>query len=226
MAGADATHGARPAVVVTGIGSVSALGAIAGRAVGDALAAGVSAIGPVRAFPSAVELVARDLQEERHVAQQRVRDECLEAGAADETVADVLMQVAAGAELRLRVVAVDGRDVLGADLALQFVHRRGDAVGRADVIAGGERMAGIDADLRPRIADALEDLAEVGELRADGATLAGGVLEDHPRIVGCFGQDVLRRLADLLEDGFEAEALVAAGVEDDAARADTAGDVE
>jgi 3-oxoacyl-[acyl-carrier-protein] synthase II len=52
MAGADAKHGARPAVVVTGIGSVSALGAIAGRAVGDALAAGVSAIGPVRAFPT------------------------------------------------------------------------------------------------------------------------------------------------------------------------------
>ena len=43
---------ARPRVVVTGVGSVSALGVAGGAAVGDALARGVSGIGPVRSFPT------------------------------------------------------------------------------------------------------------------------------------------------------------------------------
>jgi len=43
---------ARPRVVVTGIGSVSALGAGGGAAVGAALTRGLPAIGPVRAFPT------------------------------------------------------------------------------------------------------------------------------------------------------------------------------
>ena len=45
-------HGAPPRVVVTGVGSVSALGAGDGAAVGAALTRSVSAIGPVRAFPT------------------------------------------------------------------------------------------------------------------------------------------------------------------------------
>ena len=52
MAPAERGGGARPRVVVTGVGSVSALGADGGAAVGEALARGVPAIGPVRAFPT------------------------------------------------------------------------------------------------------------------------------------------------------------------------------
>ena len=50
MAPAERGGGARPRVVVTGVGSVSALGAECGAAVGEALERGVPAIGPVRAF--------------------------------------------------------------------------------------------------------------------------------------------------------------------------------
>jgi 3-oxoacyl-[acyl-carrier-protein] synthase II len=49
---ADHGSGARPRVVVTGIGSVSALGAGGGATVGAALTRGLPAIGPVRAFPT------------------------------------------------------------------------------------------------------------------------------------------------------------------------------
>jgi 3-oxoacyl-[acyl-carrier-protein] synthase II len=51
MAG-DHESNARPRVVVTGVGSVSALGAGGGAAVGAALASGRPAIGPIRAFPT------------------------------------------------------------------------------------------------------------------------------------------------------------------------------
>jgi 3-oxoacyl-(acyl-carrier-protein) synthase len=47
---AERARGAPPRVVVTGIGSVSALGAGGGPAVGAMLTRGVSALGPVRAF--------------------------------------------------------------------------------------------------------------------------------------------------------------------------------
>ena len=52
MPPAEARITARPRVVVTGIGSVSALGVAGGAALGDALARGVSGIGPVRSFPT------------------------------------------------------------------------------------------------------------------------------------------------------------------------------
>jgi 3-oxoacyl-[acyl-carrier-protein] synthase II len=52
MPPAEREGGVRPRVVVTGVGSVSALGAGSGAAVGEALARGVPAIGPVRAFPT------------------------------------------------------------------------------------------------------------------------------------------------------------------------------
>src|SRR5262249_42193703 len=49
---AERRRGARPRVVVTGIGRVSALGAGDGAAGADALSRGRSAGGPVRAFPT------------------------------------------------------------------------------------------------------------------------------------------------------------------------------
>jgi 3-oxoacyl-[acyl-carrier-protein] synthase II len=49
---AEPARGSRPRVVVTGIGSVSALGCGDGAAVGSALARGLSGIGPVRGFPT------------------------------------------------------------------------------------------------------------------------------------------------------------------------------
>src|SRR5215510_8549138 len=48
----DRRRGARSRIVVTGVGSVSALGTGDGAVVADALARGQSAIGPIRAFPT------------------------------------------------------------------------------------------------------------------------------------------------------------------------------
>src|SRR5262245_11829141 len=52
MPAVERRRGARPRIVVTGIGSVSALGAGAGATVADALSRGRSAVGPIRAFPT------------------------------------------------------------------------------------------------------------------------------------------------------------------------------
>jgi 3-oxoacyl-[acyl-carrier-protein] synthase II len=52
MRAAERQRSARPRIVVTGIGSVSALGAGDGAAVADALSRGRSAVGPIRAFPT------------------------------------------------------------------------------------------------------------------------------------------------------------------------------
>src|SRR5688500_6902921 len=72
---------------------------------------------------------ARHLQEEGHVLKAPVAQNALEARNADEAVADVLMAVAATGQLHLRVVGVDGDELVEADLLLELTHRQLEALG-------------------------------------------------------------------------------------------------
>ena len=82
--------------------------------------------------------------------ERRAREERGAAVLAELALADVRVAVAVGAERRLRVVEVQRADAaapeLAAGLAQHRVHRRG----RADVIAGGEQVAGVQADAEAR----------------------------------------------------------------------------
>src|SRR5207244_950841 len=69
-----------------------------------------------------------------------------EGVAADLPFADVLVAVDARAERLLRVVEMKRADVLHADEALHLVDHSLPAVVRPDIVAGGEDVAGIDAD--------------------------------------------------------------------------------
>jgi hypothetical protein len=78
----------------------------------------------------------------------------------------------------------------------------------------------VDADVDAAAADFLDDAPQLRELRADGAALARGVLQDQPGVVRRRLQDALAVIDDLADARLVAGALVAAEVEDDALRAD------
>ena len=92
---------------------------------------------------------------------------------ADVAVADVLVAVAAAAQLDLRVVGVHGDELVEADLLLELGHRQLEALGAGEVVAGRVGVLRVEADLDAVAADLLDDAAEVGEARADGAAGAG-----------------------------------------------------
>src|SRR5438477_5918648 len=130
-------------------------------------------------------------------------DDAGEALTADGAGADVLVAVATGAELDLRVVGVDDDEVLDADLLLELGHRELEALGRRKVVAGGVGVLGVEADLHAVAPDFAHDPAEIGEGGADGAAGAGRVLEDELHVFRR-GLDYLGAGdTDLLENGVE-----------------------
>ena len=95
--------------------------------------------------------------------------------------ADVLVAIGVGGERRLGVVHVDHADVIEADGGVGFIQGALQALRRANVEAGGEKMRGVETDAGLREdaarAAAIEHLAEVVELRAEASSLPCGVFD-------------------------------------------------
>ena len=96
-------------------------------------------------------------------------------------LADVLVPIDAAAARLLRVVQVKHLDAVEADDAIERLERLAIALFGADVVAGGQQVAGVEADADARRAvEPLEDRREVLEAVAEVGALPGGVLEqDH-----------------------------------------------
>src|SRR5256886_5287202 len=99
---------------------------------------------------------------------------------------NVLVAVAPRAEVALRVVQVKRADARQSHGLLHVPQEALVPLPRSEVVAGGKRMAGVNADSEPlRMRASLHDLRELSERVADDAALARGNFEDS--------EDVRRR---------------------------------
>jgi hypothetical protein len=104
--------------------------------------------------------------------------------------------VAARAERRLRVVHVQAAQPPQADDPHVAVDHLGELVGRRDVEARREHVAGVEAQAEASVAAGeLDQLAQLLERASEGAAGAGRVLEQEAAGVG-FGERVRQHLAD------------------------------
>ena len=96
-------------------------------------------------------------------------DEAAEGGFADLTFAEVVVAVDAGAEGFFAVVAVDDFDFVAPDEAIKFGEGGFVCFWGADVVSGGEDVAGIEADGEVfGISGEFEDFGKVLEFVVEG----------------------------------------------------------
>ena len=90
----------------------------------------------------------RRLQQLRDAAESLVVQQKTKRFDADLAIADVLMPVDARAERLLRVVEVEGADVVDADVLIERINRSLVIVAIAQLITRGEHVAGIEAGIQ------------------------------------------------------------------------------
>src|SRR5205823_7552463 len=115
-----------------------------------------------------------------------------------------------------------------ADQPLELLEGRRVAGGRADVVAGGEQMARVEADADPAVAVGLrDDRRELLERRAEGRALRRGLLEQNHRLAAAARA---QQLEERRGDEREAIGLVPRGiasrVQDDAEQAERFGAID
>src|SRR5580765_6293498 len=96
---------------------------------------------------------------------------------------------------------MERREVLDADELVEFLERRSVSVFRAEIVAGSERVLGVEADSEPvaffRRAD---DVADLLEAIAAAVSLSGGDLERDFGLEAATGfMDLVERAGDRLE---------------------------
>ena len=142
---------------------------------GRARAASSSARPPRRPCPAARGRASRA---RREALEARLRQEGHAALVAELALADVRVAVAVGAERRLRVVQVQRAEPVEADDGVGALERVLQARHRADVVAGREQVAGVEAEPEPPLAAAgLDQRGQLLERAPERAAGAGRVLE-------------------------------------------------
>ena len=119
--------------------------------------------------------------------------------------AKAMVTVNAAAKRTLGIIQVHAAQILEADDTLEVGKGLLAGFGAAQVIAGSERVAGIDADADAGfIFHAVDNRREVLELKAEVAALAGGVFDHRGDAFGLRQRDIDRfgdaRQARLLRD--------------------------
>src|SRR5439155_17250673 len=148
------------------------------------------------------------------------REQVPETVSPDVALADIRVAVDAAPERALRVVRMYCDEPLQPHVALELVQHLIEAGTGPHVVAGGERMLDVDADLHPIAARLADYGAEFRELRADGAAHSRRVLQDHPRVVRGIVDHLAHGLHHLVQLGVIAGAHMAAEMEDHALRTD------
>src|ERR1043165_5684496 len=168
------------------------------------------------------------LEQLRDAPEARVGDDGAEGLRADASLADVLVAVDARAERLLRVVEGERADFADADVRVDLVDDALPSAARADVVAGGEDVAGVDADADALLfVDEVYDPAELLERAAEAGALPRGGLEERDDLVPRQARmHVVERARDLVGAGGDARAEVRAGMEDDGVDAEALGAVE
>lgn len=103
------------------------------------------------------------------VGEPWVVDEAPECGFADFAFTKVVVAVDAGAEGFFAVVAVNDFDAVAPDQAVEFGEGGFVGFGSADVVAGGEYVASVEADRKVcGVASEFENLGEMLEFVVEG----------------------------------------------------------
>ena len=111
-------------------------------------------------------------------AQAGIVDDVAEADHPDLAFADVFMAVDARTEVGPGIVQVKGDDLLEADEVVDFLQGCVPTFGRANVVSGGEEMAGVEADGQAfGVLHAIIDRGEMFHAMAQTAPLPCRVLE-------------------------------------------------
>src|SRR4028118_2361412 len=90
---------------------------------------------------------------------------------ADVSEADVPVAIHARVVVGLRIVEVDGADVLCADVSFERVEGRAGSVFVAEVVPGGEGVRGVEADAERERGTGGDNVSEVLEAVADARSL-------------------------------------------------------
>lgn len=132
----------------------------------------------LNALALVVLLVDGRLEHHGHAREAVVVHDAVEGAQAQEAGADVGVEVAVGAEGGLAVVEVESPEVLVADDFVERAHGGLEGLGRAEVVAGGEGVARVDADADPAdVVDLGDDVPQVLEGGAHDVAAARHVLQ-------------------------------------------------
>ena len=109
----------------------------------------------------------------------RIIDEVAESFFPDFSFADVFMSIDAAACFFLGIIGMDALYGCHADVTLHLFDHGFLAVSCSEVVAGGEQVAGIEADAEVfGCIESGDDVAELFESVADGGALSGGGFEE------------------------------------------------
>lgn len=107
--------------------------------------------------------------DDRGVGESGVVNEAPECGFADFAFAEVVVAVDAGAEGFFAIVAMDDFNAVAADQAVEFGEGGFVSFFGADVVAGGEDVAGVEADGEVfGVAGKFENFGEMFEFVVEG----------------------------------------------------------
>lgn len=153
-------------------------------------------------------------EDEGATADAPVGQETAEGGFAQLALADVVVAVEAAVEIGFGIVGVDNAETVQADGFVEQSDGVSVTVVGAEIVAGGEDVAGVEADAKAvgRF-DSVDDAGEVFEGVAEGVAGAGGGFEQDFSSGGDFFEDTVQGGADLVDALDDAPAAVGAGVE-------------
>ena len=138
-------------------------------------------------------------QDQRNVVETFVGGDPFEARPADMAVAEGHVTIDAAAERFGRIVEVHAAEVAKTHRAVDQGEGALACLGGAQVVAGGEGVAGVDAEPYSRlILDAVDDIGQLLECEAEVGALSRSVF-DNGRNAACRVERYVDRLGDAVE---------------------------
>ena len=164
----------------------------------------------------------------REFCEAAIVQEISEGVDAEVSLADVLVAIDSGGEGLFAIVQMKRAQMVQTDDAIELLERLGEFAFRAERVAGGEEMAGVEANSQSRgILGAFEQFREVFEAMAQAGPLPRGRFEpDLDLVRGRGSQNNIERGNDIRQSLLFFASGGRAGMENDARQAKLLGPIE
>ena len=152
----------------------------------------------------------------------------LEGIFSDQPVADVVVSVDSGIEIRLRVVQVECEHLIQPDHFFHLSDCGVPALGFADVVTSGKKMRRVEADPQPlRLFHFFKNISQVPDLVAKASALTGGVFQRDPNRRFFRGpKNLVQRLGNAFDTGLLALTKVRSGMQHEKRHAECGGKLD